>query len=144
MNRSEAPIGSGVEGAPLDSSAQAEVTSVTKQTAETLMAGERIMEAIDLADKERATFQSYHDDMARLPDDSPMRLQPPPKNQLLVQLDKTPDEYVLWVIEKVRSAALHDALLVLPFGKVVSLMEYLNLWAQKVDEIEDCPTFHST
>ncbi|KAG6902304.1 hypothetical protein C0995_001914 [Termitomyces sp. Mi166 len=132
LNRSEAPIGSGVEGAPVDSSAQAEVTSVTKQTAETLMAGERIMEAIDLADQERVTFQAYDDDMAKLPDDSPMRLQPPPRNQLLVQLDMKPDEYVLWVIEKVHSAALHDALLVLPFGKVVSLMGYLNMWAQKI------------
>ncbi|KAG6885207.1 hypothetical protein C0993_004889 [Termitomyces sp. T159_Od127] len=140
LNRSQEPNGSGVEGGPVDTSAQAEVTTVTKQTAETLMAGERIMEAIDLADKERATFQSYNDDMSRLPDDSPMRLQPPPKNQLLVQLDKTPDEYVLWVIEKVRSSALHDALLVLPFGKVVSLMEYLNLWAQKVNDFEVCPT----
>jgi U3 small nucleolar RNA-associated protein 12 len=85
-----------------------------------------------LADKERATFQTYHDDMARLPEDSPMRLQPPPKNQLLLQLKMEPDEYVLWVIEKVQSTALHDALLVLPFGKVVSLMVYLNMWAQKV------------
>ncbi|KAG6855098.1 hypothetical protein C0991_006027 [Blastosporella zonata] len=131
LNRNEAPIGSGVDGAPVDTATQAEVTAVTKQTTETLMAGERIMEAIDLADKERATFQAYEDDMAKLPEDSPMRLQPPPKNQLLAQLDKTPDEYVLWVVEKVRSDALHDALLVLPFGKVVSLMGYLNMWAQK-------------
>ncbi|KAG5716554.1 hypothetical protein E4T56_gene16312 [Termitomyces sp. T112] len=130
LNRSEAAIGS-MDGAPVNSSAQAEVTSVSKQTTETLMAGERIMEAIDLADKERAIFQAYDDDMAKLPDDSPMRFQPPPRNQLLAQLDKTPDEYVLWVIEKVRSTALHDALLVLPFGMVVSLMEYLNSWAQK-------------
>ena len=30
-----------------------EATAVSKQTTETLMAGERIMEALDLADKER-------------------------------------------------------------------------------------------
>ncbi|KAF8076282.1 WD-repeat-containing protein [Lyophyllum atratum] len=131
LNRTEAAIGSGVEGATGDIAAQAEVTGVAKQTTETLMAGERIMEAIELADKERATFQAYDDDMARLLEDSPMRLQPPPKNQLLLQLQKEPDEYVLWVVEKVQSTALHDALLVLPFGKVVSLMFYLNLWAQK-------------
>ncbi|KAG6837545.1 hypothetical protein H0H93_007726 [Arthromyces matolae] len=131
LNRVEVPIGSGVDGAPVDTAAQAEVTGVTKQTMETLMAGEKIMEAIDLADDERATFQAYEDDMAKLPADSPMRLQPPPRNQLLAQLDMTPDEYVLWVIEKVRVTALHDALLVLPFGKVVSLMGYLNTWAKK-------------
>ncbi|KAG5644079.1 hypothetical protein DXG03_009169 [Asterophora parasitica] len=131
LNRTEAPIGSGAEGASGDAVNEAEVTAVTKQTTETLMAGERIMEALDLADNERATFQQYHDDMAKLPEDSPMRLQPPPRNQLLIQLDKEPDTYVLWVIEKVQSTALHDALLVLPFGKVVSLMTYLNMWAQK-------------
>ncbi|KAG6918919.1 hypothetical protein DXG01_010574 [Tephrocybe rancida] len=131
LNRNEATVGSGVNGAPVDTTTQAEVSTVTKQTTETLMAGERIMEALDLADKERAIFQAYEDDMAKLPEDSPMRLQPPPRNQLLMQLDKTPDEYVLWVVEKVRSAALHDALLVLPFGKVVSFMSYLNIWAQK-------------
>ncbi|KAG5636854.1 hypothetical protein H0H81_006606 [Sphagnurus paluster] len=131
LNRVEASIGSGLEPNNDNAAIQTEATAVIKQTTETLMAGERIIEAIDLADVERATFQAYYDDMARLPEDSPMRLQPPPKNQLLLQLQKEPEDYVLWVIEKVQSTALHDALLVLPFGKVVSLMTYLNIWAQK-------------
>ncbi|KAK0190986.1 hypothetical protein F5146DRAFT_1103186 [Armillaria mellea] len=76
---------------------QAEATAVTKQTAETLMDGERIMEALTLADDERQIFEEYEDAM----------------------------------VEKVQSTSLQDALLVLPFGKVVSLMNYLNIWAQK-------------
>ncbi|RDB22656.1 putative WD repeat-containing protein C3D6.12 [Hypsizygus marmoreus] len=131
LNRVEAPVGSGAEGALGDTSTPAEATTVTKQTTETLMAGERIMEAIDLADNERSIFQTYHDDMARLSEDDAMRLQPPPRNPVLAAYDVEPDEYVLRVIEKVQSTALHDALLVLPFGKVVSLMIYLNIWAQK-------------
>lgn len=101
------------------------------------MAGERIMEAIDLADSERAVFQAYHDDISRLSDHDALRLQPPPRNPVLVAYDVEPDEYVLKVIEKVQSTALFDALLVIPFGKVVSLMYYLNIWAQKVTDTLD-------
>lgn len=132
LNRIDAPIGSGVNGGNGDVITHAEVTTVTKQTTETLMAGERIMEAIDLADNERAVFQAYHDDMSRLSKDDAMRLQAPPRNPVLAAYDMEPYEYVLRVVEKVQSTALQDALLVLPFGKVVSLMIYLNMWAQKV------------
>lgn len=131
LNREDAPIGSGAEGMQGDAVSQAEATAVTKQTTETLMAGERIMEAIDLADGERAVFQEYEEAMSRLPEDYAMRMQPP-RNPVLAAYDLEPDLYVLRVVEKVPSTALEDALLVLPFGKVVSLMGYLNLWAQKV------------
>ena len=108
---------------------RAEATAVSKQTTETLMAGERIMEALDLADKERETFAGYEEAVAR---GEAMGLQPPPRNPILAAYDEEPDAYVLRVVEKVPSAALQDALLVLPFDKVVSLMWYLNVWAQKV------------
>lgn len=132
LNRRDLPIGSGVGDATADSSAVAEATGVSKQTTETLMAGERIMEALDLADAERTAFREYEEAMARLPEDDAMRLQPPPRNPVLAAYDLEPEAYVLKVIEKVQSTALHDALLALPFGKVISLMEYLNIWAQKV------------
>lgn len=44
----------------------------------------------------------------------------------------TGDQYVLRVIEKVKSTELEEALLVLPFTKVISLLRYLDLWAKKV------------
>lgn len=110
----------------------AEVTAVSKQTTETLMAGERIMEALELADNERDKFREYEEAMAKLSEDDPMKMQPPPKNPVLAAYNLEPEEHVLRVIEKVPSTALHDALLVLPFGKVVSLMHYLNAWVQKV------------
>ncbi|XP_006460011.1 hypothetical protein AGABI2DRAFT_202593 [Agaricus bisporus var. bisporus H97] len=109
----------------------AEVTAVSKQTTETLMAGERIMEALELADNERDKFREYEEAMAKLSEDDPMKMQPPPKNPVLAAYNLEPEEHVLRVIEKVPSTALHDALLVLPFGKVVSLMHYLNAWVQK-------------
>lgn len=131
LNRTDAPIGSG-EGGAGDAQAQAEATGVTKQTTETLMAGERIMEAIDLADSERAAFREYEEERSRLSSADALKLQPPPRNPVLAAYDLEPEAYVLRVVERVHSTALQDALLVLPFGKVVSLMGYLNLWAQRV------------
>lgn len=121
-----------MEGDTGNFAGQTGVASVTKQTTETLMAGERIMEAIDLADGERAAFKEYEASMSRLSEDDAMRLQPPSRNPVLVAYDLEPHAYVLRVVEKVPNTALQDALLVLPFGKVVSLMDYLNQWAQKV------------
>lgn len=131
MNREDVPIGSGAEDGPLTTT-QSEVTPVSKQTTETLMAGERVIEALDLADNERATFREYNEAMAKLAQDDPLRLQPPLRNPILAASDLDPEAYVLRTIEKVQSAALHDALLVLPFGKIVSLMYYLTNWAQNV------------
>ncbi|KAJ7507698.1 WD-repeat-containing protein [Mycena galericulata] len=129
LNRGDAPIGSGV-GDGTGDAAQPEATGVTKQTTETLMAGERIIEALDLADGERALFREYEEAMSRMTGDA-MRLAPPPRNAVLAAYDLEPEAWVLRVVERVQSTALQDALLVLPFGKVVSLMGYLNIWAQR-------------
>lgn len=132
MNRVDAPIGSGAEGAPMNGALEAETGAVMKQTMGTLMAGERIMEALDLADKEREIFRNYEAAIARLSENEALRMQPPPKHQVLVAYDLEPERYVLRIVEKVPSTALHDALLVFPFGKVVSLVDYLDFWVQKV------------
>ena len=132
LNREDQPIGSGAadaDGAPA-ATTNTEVASVTKQTTETLMAGERIMEALDLADNEIAAFREYEE--AKAKGGLSEEIAPPPRNQVLAAYDLEPEEYVLRVVEKVSGTALYDALLVLPFGKVVSLMRYLNYWAQKV------------
>ncbi|KAJ7499020.1 WD-repeat-containing protein [Mycena latifolia] len=130
LNRSDALIGSGAGDGQGDAPQPTEATGVTKQTTETLMAGERIMEAIDLADGERALFRDYEDAMSRMSGDA-MRLAPPPRNAVLAAYNLEPEAWVLRVVERVQSTALQDALLVLPFDKVVSLMGYLNIWAQR-------------
>ena len=128
LNAPETAIGGGGN----DAQASTEATAVTKQTTETLMAGERIIEALDLADDERASFMEYEQVRSRMSADEAIKLEPPPRNPVLVAYDIEPEAWVLRVVEKVQSTALQDALLVLPFGKVVSLMEYLNIWAQRV------------
>ncbi|KAJ8086500.1 beta transducin [Marasmius tenuissimus] len=115
--------------APGSNDNTAEATGVSKQTTETLMAGERIIEALDLADAEREAFRQYEDSISRMSENDAMKLQPPPRNPVLAGYDLEPEAYVLRVVEKIPNTALQDALLVLPFGKVVSLMNYLNIWA---------------
>jgi len=125
LGRSDAPIGSGVADAQVEEGTEAGI--VSKQTSDTLMAGERIIEAIDVADHERGTFRAYYEERAA--SRNPESLPPPARHAILAALDLSPEAYVLRTVEKVRSAELFDALLVLPFGKVVSLLEYLNEWA---------------
>ncbi|CAG8534966.1 1195_t:CDS:10 [Dentiscutata erythropus] len=105
-----------------------ESTSAGKQTMETLKAGERIMEALDIADDNAAAWETYTQLKERGQDPGP----PPKPNPILVALGNlTGDQYVLRTIEKIRSSELEEALLVLPFTKVISLFQYLDLWAKK-------------
>ena len=130
LNREDPPIGSGDPASEVPT--QAETTDVKKQTTETLMAGERISEALELADGEIEIHQAYEKAKEGLSEVQLAAIQPPPTNPILVVYNLEPEAWVLRVVEGVQSAALHDALLVLPFGKVMSLMVYLNLWAKKV------------
>jgi U3 small nucleolar RNA-associated protein 12 len=134
LNRSDAAIGSGVPNAEDGNQAlsQAEASAVTKQTAETLMAGERIIEALDLADAERVSVAEYQNAIAGLSSDEIGKVPLPQKNAILAAYELEPEAYVLKVVEKIISSALMDALLVLPFGKVMSLMVYLDEWAKRV------------
>ncbi|KIK30585.1 hypothetical protein PISMIDRAFT_639068 [Pisolithus microcarpus 441] len=117
-------------GGELSGQLSTEVTTVAKQTTETLAAGERIMEALDLADSELKALREFEEQKARENISDAVDLQPPPRNPVLAALDLQPEAYVLRVVEKVPSTALHDALLVLPFTKVISLMHYLSMWAR--------------
>ena len=133
LNREDLPIGSGDPTSEVPT--QAETTGVSKQTTETLMAGERISEALELADREIEAYGAYERAKEGLSEEQLATIQPPPRNPLLVAQNLEPEAWVLKVVEGVQSAALHDALLVLPFGKVMSLMVYLNIWAQRVSTL---------
>ena len=91
---------------------------------DTLMTGERIIEAIEAADAERRTFAVYEEEKEALED--PNSLPPPARHPVLAALNQSPEEYVFNTIEKVPKGELYDALMVLPFTKVISLLEYLN------------------
>jgi U3 small nucleolar RNA-associated protein 12 len=133
MNKEDGIIGSGAEGAMGDPvAARTETTMVQKHTMETLMAGEKIIEALELADRELEAAKEYANAVARLPMSERNKIGPPPRNPVLSTLDLTPEVYVLRTVEKVQPSALYDALLVIPFSKVTSLLHYMDIWASQV------------
>ena len=132
LNREDAPFGSGVEGTNADGMVGPEATVVQKHTTETLMAGEKIMEALELADGERDAMRRYQEVVDRLPESEKAKVAPPPPNAVLTALQLTPEAYVLRAVERVPAAALYDALLVLPFTKVAGLFRYMDIWASQV------------
>ncbi|CAG7848661.1 Uncharacterized WD repeat-containing protein C3D6.12 [Serendipita indica DSM 11827] len=134
LNREERPIGSGVEGGMelAGSGYQAEATMVQKTTTETLMAGEKIAEAMELADKYSRDVEEYQRAKERLPASEREKYADALPNSLRIRGEPvSPDEYVLDVIEKVQNAALYDALLALPFSQVTRLLHYMDAWAKK-------------
>ncbi|ETW84392.1 hypothetical protein HETIRDRAFT_381903 [Heterobasidion irregulare TC 32-1] len=131
MNREDHPIGSGDPDSGGQAHAQNEATGVSKQTTETLMAGERISEALDLADAERVVIAEYEKAKEGLSEEDQMKVQPPQRNSLLAAYELEPEAWVLKVVSGTQNTALQDALLVLPFGKVMSLMVYLDIWARR-------------
>ncbi|KAG9015886.1 hypothetical protein FRB90_004307 [Tulasnella sp. 427] len=117
--------GNGEEGGP----EEAESAAVNKQTSDTLMAGEKIMEALEIADADGKLMQEYERIVAKVPPSEADKVSLPTRHGVLTAYDIDGPAYVLKVVQAVHSTALHDALLVLPFSKVVSLMSYLNEWA---------------
>ncbi|KAH7104251.1 WD-repeat-containing protein [Auriculariales sp. MPI-PUGE-AT-0066] len=107
-----------------------EATAVSKQTSDTLMAGERIMLAVDIAEKDRELLNSYNESKLRLPEAEWEKLPFPTRDPVLQAQDLTGEAYVLKEVEAISSTALMDAILVLPFDKVVSLIHFLQLWAE--------------
>ncbi|GAA97518.1 uncharacterized protein L969DRAFT_91431 [Mixia osmundae IAM 14324] len=109
-----------------------EVDTVSKETKETLMAGERIMEAIDLADADRVHVTAWQAERARLDPANSKTLPPPGRNAIftLPGAEKSAERHVLDTIKRIPMAALQDALLVLPFTHVTSLLSYIDVWAR--------------
>lgn len=134
----ERAIGSLAEGADAELQQQVngdgvkEVEGVTTSTKETLMAGERLLEAIEVAQADLAAQEEYE----RQQRTSGLDLAPPAHTALMTHTFETGEEvdahaYVLKVVSKILPSHLDDALLVLPFDAVVQLMGHLEHWASK-------------
>ncbi|CAE6522518.1 unnamed protein product [Rhizoctonia solani] len=131
LNRPNHAIGALANGDEPIETTEAETGAVEKQTADTLMAGERIMEALDVADAERAAALAYEEQCRGLTEEEIAGVPQPTRPPLLEALGIDGPQHVLRVVEKVPGPALFDALLVLPFTKVVSMLTYLDEWAKR-------------
>jgi U3 small nucleolar RNA-associated protein 12 len=107
---------------------EAEAEAVQKQTAETLMAGERISNALTLADEDRLATEEWEAEKLRL-GEAGNSLPRPPRNAELTSRGVEPDEHVYNTLASIPAAHMEDALLVLPFQQVTSLLAYLDAWA---------------
>lgn len=105
--------------------------AAVKQSILAVSSGDRIMEAIEMADKESKEIASYR----RLQEErggSSERA----ANPLLFGMD--PPSYVLWILRSVKSVDLEQSLLVLPLNHVERLMHYLILNLQRHKGVELC------
>ena len=103
---------------------------VRKQTMETLKAGEKLIEAIDIGFADLRAVQEYERQLAQFQSRKSgvaMRLKPTP-NAVLLAYNISGQEHVLNTVLKIRASQLEDALLVLPFSYVVKLLEFVSLW----------------
>ena len=105
-----------------------------KSTTQTLIAGERIAEALDLSEDDRLAANAYEASKATMTSETVAKLAPRKRDATfaLYSTYVEPEEHVLKVVQKIPAASLSDALLVLPFAKVVSMLEHLDYWAQRV------------
>ena len=104
-----------------------EVGAAGKQTVETLMAGEKIAEALEIGIADLELMNEWENAKATQPS-----LAPPPRNPLFMALGGISAEaHVLNVLQKIQAAALRDALLVLPFVIVPALFTFLNIFAMR-------------
>lgn len=101
------------------------------------MAGERIIEALDISEIDRSAKKAHEEETKRLPEELAKRVPPPSRNPIFSMYNNCQaEEYVLKVVRAIPAAGLQDALLVLPFGKVIQLIEHLDYWAQRVSSFQ--------
>jgi U3 small nucleolar RNA-associated protein 12 len=106
------------------------VTDPSKQTAQTLMAGEKIAEALTLGLEDLEIVQTHAKQQSLNPHKT---LAPPQRNPILTIAHNniSASEYVLRVFEKIPASSLQDALLVLSFTQLPALFTFLTLWSEE-------------
>ncbi|SPN96866.1 probable DIP2 - Dom34p-interacting protein [Cephalotrichum gorgonifer] len=108
-----------------DQDQEAEAAAATKQTVETLMAGERIAEALEMGMQDLNLIKEWEEEKKANPN-APA----PQRNVVYMALgDISAEAHVMSVLQKIKASALADALLVLPFATVPSLFTFLNIFA---------------
>ena len=105
--------------------------AAVKQSVLSVSSGDRIMEAIEMADKESKEISSFR----RLQEERGGDSKRAP-NPLLFGMD--PPKYVLWILRSVKSVDLEQSLLVLPLTHVERLMHYLIVNLRQHKGVELC------
>lgn len=98
------------------------------------MAGEKIIEALEISEEDRSAANEYEAARAAMTAEARDKMAPRQRNAVFSIYDSyvEPEVHVLKVVQKIPPASLNDALLVLPFSKVISMLQHLDYWAQHV------------
>jgi len=105
----------------------AEFGSVEKQTVETITAGEKISEALEIGMADLEVMKDWETAKAGQPN-----IAPPSRNPLFMALGGiSAEQHVLNVFQAIKAASLQDALLVLPFSILPALFTFLNIFATR-------------
>lgn len=106
---------------------KSEVADAGKQTTETLMAGEKIIEALELGILDLQLVQEWTEAKKLKPN-----IAPPDRDPIYLAFGNiSAEQHLLNVIQKIKVAALQDALLVLPFHLVTALFKFLRIWTER-------------
>ena len=111
----------------LDGETGEKVVGTGKQTVETLMAGEKIAEALEVGMEDLEVTQEYE----RARQVNAKTAQPQRNPVFLAQGGVSASVYVLGVFQRIPAASLQDALLVLSFTQLPALFTFLALWARE-------------
>lgn len=106
---------------------KSEAVAAGKQTVETLMAGEKIAEALEVGMLDLEIMREYHQVRASQPN-----LAFPARDPIyLAHNNISAEAHLLNIVQKIEAAALQDALLVLSFDRVTALFVFLRIWAER-------------
>jgi len=106
----------------------------------TVKAGERLFEAVELAEQEAKELQTYAEDKARaekLAAETGVALPLPNKPEPnILLLGRSGSENLLHAIRKINSAELQQALLLLPLSSVMTTVKHIKEWLENNMDIE--------
>lgn len=113
-----------------DEEADDTAAKVSKPSMDSLKAGEKLMEALDIGSEHLDAIEEYETQLKQFQLKKPgvsMPMKPVP-NAILTAYNMTGQEYVLSVMLKIKAAQLEDALLVLPFTYTKKLLRFVEIW----------------
>ncbi|CAN0509106.1 unnamed protein product, partial [Laminaria digitata] len=126
----------GEEGAEGDAQREAESGPATKRSLESVKAGERLMDALELAVQEEKLVRA--DGKAASRAKRKGGAAPPARRPNPVLLNLPPLRYVLRTLQMIKTPELEQALLVLPFSQVEVLASFLVRLLAAGLEVELC------
>ena len=104
-----------------------EAVAAGKQTVETLVSGEKIAEALEVGILDLEIMREHNQAKVNQPN-----LPIPARDPIyLAHNNISAEAHLLNIIQKIKAAALQDALLILSFDKVNALFVFLRIWSER-------------